>query len=183
MSCSRQAEAAGLTRFPTAAWRARGVSALLLSGDPRCTRDVLSESAALGQSLDLAVGFGAVHETYPDLGGKLWEIGAGVFPARHARSVPQRLQTFLDEKQREPTWNEALGYDAGVLAERALMSLPREGVQDEQAVRRLHRRTREALATASASLWTTTAPGFEGRSQIERKLMVHISQPGRLSAP
>ena len=47
MSCSRQAEAAGLTRFPTAAWRARGVSALLLSGGPRCSRDVLRESAAL----------------------------------------------------------------------------------------------------------------------------------------
>jgi len=160
VSCDSESPAAGQGRFPLAAMKKEGVDALLVTGDAACARDLARELAQAREPWPLALAFDA-SEAYGTLGGVAFVPQAGTYP------------------DGAPTagWYEALGHDAGVLAMRALEALPQSGIARGDDVEALRAKARDALASASADLWTSAARGFGGARLLPRDLVVRAPTP------
>ncbi len=159
-SCDVEPASPGRARFPLGTWKKTGVDALLVTGGEQCARDISTELSAgsLGWSMALGLDASAV---LPELGARALAIETGSYPAK------------------APTggWYEALGHDAAVLAALALEALPTNGVARGEDVEALRSRARDALATAKAELWTSSARGFGGARVLPRHLGVVLGEP------
>ena len=71
-----------------------------------------------------------------------------------------------------PNWWTALGHDAAALARLAVEPLPDDPTEDPAEIEVRRRRATEALAGATADLWTTEARGFAGGRTLARSLRV-----------
>lgn len=160
VSCDSEAPAAGQGRFPLAALKKEGVNALLVTGDADCARDLAQELARAREPWPLALALDA-SGAYGTLGASAFVPQAGKYPDVAAPSG----------------WYEALGHDAGMLAMRALQALPESGVARGDDVEALRAKARDALAAASAELWTSAQSGFGGGRLLPRDLVVRAPTP------
>ena len=71
-----------------------------------------------------------------------------------------------------PNWWTALGHDAAALARLAVEPLPDDPTEDPAEIEARRRRATEALAGATADLWTTEARGFAGGRTLARSVRV-----------
>jgi hypothetical protein len=101
---------------------------------------------------------------------------AGLFPnpeGDHPRaSDDPMLAALIKERQRNPTWWMALGHDAGLLVKDAILGLSPEADDRGVAVAMRKRIVTDAIATAEAKLWTTSASGFGGGRVLPRDVLV-----------
>jgi hypothetical protein len=166
VSCDSEALQAGQGRFPLAALKKEGTDSLLVTGDAACARDLAREVAQLREPWPLALAFDA-SEAYGTLGTSAFVPQAGSYP------------------DASPTagWYEALGHDAGVLAIRALEALPQSGIARGDDVETLRAKVRDALARASAELWTSAARGFSGARVLPRDVVVRAPTAPRATLP
>lgn len=168
VSCDRAARRAGAPRFPVEEWRRGAVQGVLLLGDEGCSLDVLRETRAAGLSLVFGVGLDAGPAALRAKPG--WAVSAGAYPLRTAAGEQAVWRTRTGSA---PSWFEALGHDAAVLAKAALAKLPEASeTRDTEAVAELHERARQALLQVEGPLWTTDAAGFRGSSKLPRRLQV-----------
>jgi hypothetical protein len=160
-SCANQVDIAGASRFPVSDWRRAGVDSLLLLGDQRCSQDAIDETRRSGQSLEFALGLEsaglAADPAFPD---RMVFVRAGAFPGD---AIPSSRDMPSD-------WYEALGQDAGALAERALAPFPSETVDDALIVAELHMRARDRLLSTTVKLRTSHQDGFAGQHRLPREL-------------
>jgi hypothetical protein len=160
VSCDSESEAPGKPRFPIGSWQKRGVDALLVLGDVDCARDLAGEVKGSKDPLLLALGLDASF-AYATLGVPTLVLASGGYPANAPSGG----------------WYEALGHDAGLLAARALEALPSAGVAKRADVELLHEKARDALASVSAELWTSSERGFSGSRVLPRQLSVTRGGP------
>jgi hypothetical protein len=158
--CDLELSALDKPRFPISAWKKAGVDALLVTGSADCAVELSGELRAARASWPFALGLDASH-VFSTLGRPALVLKAGAYPDE----VP------------EGGWYEALGYDAGTLAARALEALPEEGVARGEDVSALRVRARDALAVAEAELRTSGARGFGGARILPRELRVLAGGP------
>lgn len=143
----------------------RGIASVAVFGS--CVPDVLL--ALSGSATKCAVGF--------DLGGLSLPKGtlaafAGVFPIDAQRSKIPSVASWLRVHADPPSYWAGLGHDAALLAWAGVQVLPSQGTKDPKEVRARRLRARDALAAASAELWTSEAKGFAGEQRMKRTIEV-----------
>src|SRR5205085_4916301 len=131
-------------------------------GDVDCSRAVVAAASTL-RPVRFAFGLEAAPAGAP--AGSLVAT-AGYFPlVAHATDEPW-LKIWLEQRRIPPTFWTALGRDAAVLAWEGVAALPPQGTEDPAQVQARRLAARDALARATAGLWTTEARGFEGARVI-----------------
>ncbi len=164
--CDARAATVAASRFPLEEWKRAAIEALVLAGDPECTRDAAQDVASAGLSPLLIVGLESAEGADPLPGRKLL-VGAGQFPlAAHALTTDERA--WVERFGSGPSWYETLGRDAALLGAAALADFPLAHVEDHAAVATLHARARDALLKARAALWSTASRGFDGNHVLPR---------------
>ncbi len=176
-ACDAIAVTAGGPRFPVADWKRAAADALVLFGDPDCTRDAVAEATQGGLSPALILGLESA--AVRDVAGKKYALAAGEFPFDvHPLRADERV--WIERWGAAPSWYEALGHDAAVLAAAVLSGFPLERVDDLATVDRLHLRARDGLAQAVADLWSTRSTGFGGGSVLPRDIgVVEVTSAGK----
>jgi hypothetical protein len=148
-------------RFPLHEWRSQPRLGLLLVGNADCARDALEEvgraglrpSVAFGlECAELATRFATKYSTVV--------AAAGEFPRIGAASG--------EDASGAPSWYEALGHDAALLAAAALRGFSAQGVDDARAVAALHARARDQLGRVRVELWSSEHAGFAGGQVLQR---------------
>ncbi len=147
-----------LQRFPTGAWKAQGVDALLLLGSARCARDAIEEARAAGLSLRIALGLEAAALLQPE--------PPGVAPSRRSLSAlaaglgcyPETRLPSPDSSL--PSYWQRLASDAASVASRALEGLPDDRTLDTSQVRSRRESVRGALERANPSSCTGLRPAI-----------------------
>lgn len=158
--------------LPREAWAAAHLRALLVTGSDACARIAMT---AVPSGAIVALGpraaAGALGSTN-DVKALVVASGAFPFGAPGARQ-DDRLVAYRGAFGHSPTWWTALGYDAAVLARRAVSALPLDTTTDDAEIRRRRETARAGIEAARASLWTTEAKGFEaGSHSLVRDLRV-----------
>jgi ABC-type branched-subunit amino acid transport system substrate-binding protein len=142
--------------------RSSNAGAIVLEGDPACSKAAL---AALDGKTQLAFGFDA---RVPDRDAGLF-ASAGQFPLT-SRSTDNGLVAYRKLGRGEPSWWTALGHDAGMLVEDAVVGLPTEEDAAALASALRKRIVADGIAKAERPLWTTDAKGFDGGRVVARKI-------------
>ncbi len=142
--------------------RNANAGALVLDGDPACSKTALG---ALDGKTELAFGFDA---RVPQRDTGLF-ASAGQFPLT-GRSTDSGLLAYRKLDRGEPSWWTALGHDAGMLVEDAIVGLPTEEDAAALASALRKRIVADGIAKAERPLWTTDAKGFEGGRVLSRKV-------------
>ena len=133
-----------LSRYPTAAWKARGVDALVLLGPPRCAQDVLDELKGSGFSPKVALGIEAAALLQP--------LPQGASPLRRPPQVTAAVGLgcfpLLEEQPPDgaPGYWERLSSEAILAAIQALEGLPDASTREAKEVRQRKELVRDALA-------------------------------------
>ncbi|HEX4337167.1 MAG TPA: hypothetical protein VH062_14715 [Polyangiaceae bacterium] len=161
---------AGQTRFPVQDWKHDGIDALVLRGDAECTRDAVMEVNQLGLSPLLVLGLESA-EAEDSVPGRKLLVTAGRFPFG-AAPMNDEERAYVDRWGSAPSWFEALGHDAAVLAAAVLADFPLDRVDDKGAVVGLHWRAQGRLLHAEVPLWTSASRGFAGASVLSRRFDV-----------
>lgn len=166
VSCDRASSRADQPRFPVLDWKRQNVQALLLLSDESCSRDVIRETNRYGLRATLALGPEAASlASQLDSPSRMIWVSTGGFPGSARAGSPR-------------SWYEALGHDAALLAQTALLGFPDDAVDDARIVAELHTRARDRLRSASIDLLTTERRGFGGGHQLERSLVAEARDQG-----
>jgi hypothetical protein len=166
--CEAASPGTGGTRFPIADWKHSGVDALVLLGEAECTRDALAEAVQGGFAPLFVLGLESA-ELAGTVSGRELVLGAGRFPfAASQRGDVERA--YLSRWGEAPSWFEALGHDAALVAAAVLADFPLDRVEDKGAVVGLHWRAQGRLMHVEAPLWTTRAKSFAGANVLSRRL-------------
>ncbi len=145
---------------------------------------------ALGGCLDKVVSAARTQHPSPavwlgpsgleELGGACPSGFAGCLQPAAARDA-SLVASWRQHAKRLPSWFEALGHDAAVLAAPALASLPEELVLDETRIHAERRRVTAELQSARARLWTSESQGFAADRTLSRRWAV-VTEPQRAKA-
>lgn len=164
---------AGAPQFPVQEWKSSGIRTILLMTGPDCAREVIRETDRFGFRPLFGLGLDAADITNDGSAAQLMFIAAGHFPNG---SGPKDLEQFVSHRGRRPTWYEALGHDAGVVARAALSALPNFNSSDAREVARFHERVQVQLANIGVSraaglgLWTSKTASFDSNRALARSL-------------
>jgi len=178
ISCDIPSTRAGDPRFPIAAWDHDNTHAWLVSGSPRCARDVVGELSAARAHGVVALTLEAAVMPTRTAGLRVVSASAGIVPG----DLPIELRD--DESQRfsaslgSVTWWTALGRDAATLARVAADGLPDDAATDPQTVADRRAAARDALASARARLWTTEQTGWTDAHTMRRTVCA-VDAPGK----
>ncbi len=179
ISCDIPATRAGDPRFPIAEWDHDKTRAWLVSGSPRCARDVVGELSAARARGVVALTLEAAVLPPHAPGLRVMSASAGIVPGE----VPSHLLED-DESQRfsaalgNVTWWTALGRDAATLARLAVSQLPEDTATDPPTVADRRTSARDLLASARARLWTTEKTAWSDGHTMKRTVCV-VDAPGK----
>jgi hypothetical protein len=141
-----------------------GVDGLLVYDGAFCAPE--AAQAAIDLDAPLALGLGV--EAPPALPRIVRALAAGAFPIDPRRPDP-RLAPWISARGEAPSWWNALGRDAAVLAWDAVEDLEEAGTERVK-VRERRVEAQSALSAARVSLWTSDAPGFTVGQRLERRI-------------
>jgi hypothetical protein len=145
--------------------RAATADALLVDGGPDCARGAIEAPLARGSEIDFGFGIDAASE--PTATGLV--ASAGLLPIRG--ETPEPLRAWTSTGRSAPAWWAALGHDAGALADAALRAVGElDAAHDAASVEVRRAKLTAAIASATATLWTTSARGFDGSRDIPRPI-------------
>lgn len=145
-------------------WKTAGMTGVVIDGGPECARTTLT--ATSGLAVRYALGFDALAIAPA---GALVPV-AGRYPIVAQATSEAWLDGWRRYRQTPPSFWSGLGRDAGVLSWAGVQALPATGTEDPKEVQARRGAARDALASATADLWTTDARGFEGGRVLPRKL-------------
>jgi len=143
--------------------RSANAGAVVFDGGPSCTKEALD---ALDGKTKLAFGLDA---RIPERDQGVFAT-AGLFPLHDSQTRDAALTAFRKLGRGEPSWWTALGHDAGMLVEDAVVGLPTEEDAAALASALRKRIVADGIAKAERPLWTTDAKGFEGGRVLSRKV-------------
>jgi hypothetical protein len=178
VSCDIPPVRAGDPRFPLGIWARDGVHAWLVTGEPSCGSDLVSELSAAHVRGVVGLTLEAASMPAHAASVRVVTAVAGVVPSAAAGDVrSDELARFVDRLGPVGWWT-ALGRDAAVVARQALRSLPDKSASDPKAVARLRVQARDALASAKARMWSTEAAGW-GAGHVMNRTVCAVEVPGR----
>lgn len=154
--------------FPIADWRKAGIEAVAVDGPAWCARPLLHDLQSAKFTPAVFLGLEARDAAQP-FDGTLHVASCGYLDEATERE-PATLRAFRSASGRAPTWFQALGRDAALIAHNAVAPLPRDTFTRLQEVLQRRAETQERLAQGQASLWTTTAQGFAGARVLSREV-------------
>ena len=169
--CDARPSQAGSSRFPVDAWKAAKVDSLLLLGDAACAADAIVAATSQKLGVRAAVALDGAEIAAEPSRLPLLVATAGSFPMKRGDSS-SALFAFKRRQGKPPSFAAALGHDAAILARVAERALPEGRADDATEVGRRHRAASEALASAEADLWSTSARGFASRPVIARDVTI-----------
>jgi hypothetical protein len=144
-----------------------------------CARQVLMHLPRAARPLALGFGLDALAVAWDDAppADEMWGIGAGRLPNLYNPS--DGLATlWLSRKGRPPTWYEALGHDAALVASLVIGPAHDGVVRDPEGVRAVYRAVGERLTTRPfASLWTADGDRFDAAHRLPRQLRAERLSP------
>jgi len=156
ISCDTPPTRAGDPRFPITKWDHEKTSAWLVSGSPRCARNLVGELSAAHERGVVALTLESATLPPRTPGLRVVSASSGVVPSEVTTNLPEE-----DELARfsaalgNVSWWTALGRDAATLARLALRTLPADTATEPQAIAERRTVARDLLASAHARLWTT----------------------------
>jgi ABC-type sugar transport system substrate-binding protein len=162
--------------FDVAAWKSAGVNGVVFDGDAECSRAVAAAVSPLRQAR-LAFSYDALPAQAP-LPANALVLSAGYFPLVAGATSAPWLKVWQTQRLTPPSFWAALGRDAGVLAWEGVEALPAQGTEDPKEIQIRRVAARDALAAATAELWTTEARGFAGARVLPRRLGVSELKQG-----
>ena len=163
-ACERKAVRVGETAFPAAAWKTQRVEAIVVEGPPWCARQVLQDLRTVRFSPRVLLGLEA-REAAPPSGDHLFVATCGHLDSDHESVRPWRASSGDS-----PTWFQALGRDAALLAHDAVDPLPRDTFTNARDVMTKRAEIQARLARAKAVLWTSETSGFAGQRVLAREV-------------
>ncbi|MGA7123879.1 MAG: hypothetical protein WBY94_27500 [Polyangiaceae bacterium] len=156
ISCDIPPTRAGDPRFPITEWDHEKTRAWLVSGSPRCARDLVGELTAAHERGVVALTLEAATLPPRPPGLRVVSASSGIVPSEVTNGLPEE-----DELRRfsaalgNVTWWTALGRDAATLARLALRTLPADTATEPPAIAERRTAARDLLASAHTRLWTT----------------------------
>lgn len=179
ISCDVPATRAGEPRFPIAEWDHDRTRAWLVSGSPRCARDLVGELSVARARGVIALTLEAATLPARAPGIRVISASAGIVPSDASTSLSEgiELQRF-SAALGSANWWTALGRDAATLARVAVHPLPADTVSDLATVAERRTEARDLLALARARLWTTEKTGWTD-SRTMRRTVCAIEVPGK----
>ncbi len=182
--CELEGRRVGDARFPVAAWEKAGYRTWLISGPEPCARDALREIAQVRGGV-VALTLDATGPIDDSVAIKVISASAGLIPvlapekkdAAGKKDAPPStldpdIQRFMASFGSTPTWRSALGRDAGILARRAVVSLPLDTTLDPREIARRRNVVRAEFSKAHERLWTTEASGVDAAHILPRTVRV-----------
>jgi hypothetical protein len=143
-----------------------------LLGDASCANDaIVAASSQRVGVVRAAVGLDAADIAAEPTRLPVLLATAGAFPMKRG-DASSALYAFKKRQGKPPTFSAALGHDAAILARIAEHALPIDRTEDTTEVQKRHRAASDALGSAEAELWSTSARGFASRPTISRDVVV-----------
>ena len=173
IACDVDPSHAGESRFPIAAWRGEHVRAWLVDGPTECARDLIRELATGTASGIVALTLDAAGTSARADGLRLISASTGEIPviATRPEDVSDAdLRRYFAHEETRPSWWTALGRDAGILARRAVASLPLDATTDAFEIAKRRAATKTAIGTLNVHLWTADTEGMRGAHSLVRNL-------------
>ncbi len=177
VGCETPPARAGLPRFPFVLAPKEKRPGWLVSGTSSCARDAVAEVLAFGPAgspLFMTLEAASTDYRYLKEAGARLEItttAAGAYPILASRSEEAKdpdIAAFMAQDRERPSWWTGLGHDAALLAARAVLPLPLDGVVDERLVTQRRAIVEAGLLAARRDLWTTRASGFDAERVLPR---------------
>jgi len=146
-------------------WSKEAKVDVLSSASAECTRRVIDAMGDRARSLSLWLG--------PDAASAADELPvsiAGIVGAEAWLADPgsESIRNWWRRFGRRPTWFEALGHDAALLAQSALSTLSDHPATSRNEVIAMRKEAIGALKRAKGELWTSRQRGFDANRRIER---------------
>lgn len=162
--CDRKAVRVGETAFPAAAWKTQAVDAVVVDGPAWCARQVLQDLHTARFTPRVLLGLEA-REAAPPSGDHVFVATCGQIDSDH-----ETVRAWRASSGESPTWFQALGRDAALLAHDAVDPLPRDTFTNVRDVMTKRVETQVRLANAQALLWTSESTGFAGQRVLARNV-------------
>lgn len=145
-------------------------AALSFESSAACARHVLMGLGDGAHPAVVGLGLNALGLLGAGLGVReVWALGAGRVP-EFGGSRDEELERWFSRKGRAPTWYEALGHDAALIARASLGPVSTEVIRDPVAIAAIYDQVGSALGGASlAGLWTTDSGGFGADHRLARE--------------
>lgn len=161
-------ENAEATELPSLRGNLRQV-ALSFEGSAACARRVLMGLTEENPPALVGLGLNALGLLGAHLGVReVWALGAGRVPAFGGQR-DEELQRWFSRKGRAPTWYEALGHDAALIARASLGPRAAEVLRDPAAIAAVDAQVSSTLSRATlADLWTTDRSSFGEDHRLAR---------------
>jgi len=150
-----------------------------------CARQVLMHLPRAARPLALGFGLDALAVAWDDAppADEMWGVGAGQLP-NLAGANDGLASLWLSRKGRPPTWYEALGHDAALVASLVVGPTHERVVRDPEGVRAVYRAVSERLSTRPfASLWTADGDRFDAARRLPRQLRAERLSPTPTDGP
>ena len=144
--------------------RTARIDGVVVSDGSACGADVLEGAIRAGAPLAVGLGVSRLRSF-----GAL-VAAAGVFPVETPPS--ERLGEWLGARGAPPSFWNAAGRDAAVLAWQAVSALGEAATDDPTRVAIARDRARDNLARASADLWSSVLRGFDAARRVSWRLEV-----------
>jgi hypothetical protein len=144
--------------------------ALSFESSAACARHVLMGLTDTNQPAVIGFGLNALGLLGAPLGtSEVWALGAGRLP-EFGSPREEELQRWFARKGRAPTWYEALGHDAALIARASIGPAPTEVVRDPVAIAAIDGQVSSALGQAQlAGLWTADGNSFGADHRLRRE--------------
>ena len=154
----------GESTYPVALWRERAIEAIAIDGPVECARRVLHDVQAARLTTKVLLGLEA-REAAKAGSNHVLVATCGLLDGND-----ETMQAWKASYGGNPSWFQALGRDAAMLAHEAVAPQRRGSFTDMRDVTNLRTEALARLANARTTLWTTDAPGFEGQRVMTRKV-------------
>jgi hypothetical protein len=151
---------------------------LQFDGDPSCARGVLMRLSESARPLLLGFGLSALGVAWdqPEAD-EVWAVGAGHLP-RLSASHDALAARWFSSKGRPPTWYEALGHDAAMVASLVLGPAPGDPVRDPERLREIYRAVEQRLTNERwPELWTSDGERFDASRRLAREFRAERLAP------
>ena len=160
--CDRKAARIGETAFPATAWKSQAVEAIVVEGPAWCARQVLQDLHTVRFFPRVLLGLEA-REAAPPSADHVFVATCGHLDSNH-----ETVRAWRASSGNGPTWFQALGRDAALLAHDAVDPLPRDTFTNVRDVMTKRAEIQARLARAQALLWTSETKGFAGQRVLAR---------------